>query len=238
MEVDVVKRISRFALILGLVLLVGCKKKEEPIIEEPIIYTNTKPERYDHEEEEIWVDCPTMSTKVGTTYTFTDGINKYITTSQKYGPALYEGLKYPNITAQISVKPRTVVSPTEYDILDVHFYDNGTDLRYRKTLDELWAYYKDTYNISKPGEKFSGEYQLTGLTKKKTLNGETYLALTFTGEEFETLTIRDYNKQDIMTLNESYYSKWYSIVYRVDEGLHYNENRLDTYFTLISMKEY
>ena len=47
-----------------------------------------------------------------------------------------------------------------------------------------------------------------------------------------------HNKQDIMTLNESYYSKWYSIVYRVDEGLHYNENRLDTYFTLISMKEY
>ena len=236
------RKVSIFALMLCLLIsLVGCgkKKEEEPIIEEePMVYTNTKPERYEEEEEEIWVECPTMSTKVGTTYTFIDGNIKYITTSQKHGPALYEGLKYPNITAQIRVKPRTVVNPTEYDILDIHFYDNGSDLRLVKTLDELWAYYKEEYSISKPGEKFKGEYQLTNITKEKTLNGEEYLALTFTGEEFETLLCRDYDKQDMMTLNESYYGKWYSIVYRVDEGLHYNENRTDIYYTLVSMNEY
>ncbi len=234
------KRINSYFVVLGLFLLVGCGKKEpEPVIpEETIVYTNTKPEKVEYVEEETWIACPTVSTKVGTTYTFTDGTNKYITDSQKYGPALYEGLKYPNITAQISIKARTVVNPTEYDILDIHFYDNGSDLRYIKTIDELWAYYKETYNISKPGEKFSGEYQLTNISKEKTLNGEVYLALTFTDEDFGTLLVRDYNKQDIMTLNDSYYSKWYSIVYRVDEGLHYNENRLDTYFTLVSMKEY
>lgn len=223
------------------IILVGCgKEKEEPQIieEDQLVFTNTKPERVEVEEEEIWVECPTLSTKVGTTYTFIDGNIKYITTSQKYGPALYEGLKYPNITAQIKVEPRTVVNPIEYDILDIHFYDNGKDLRLVKTLDELWAYYKKEYAISKPGEKFNGEYQLTNISKEKTLNGEEYLALTFTDEDFETLLCRDYDKQHIMTLNESFYGNWYSIVYRVDEGLHYNENRTDIYYTLVSMKDY
>ncbi|MBR4315142.1 MAG: hypothetical protein IKP66_09560 [Lachnospiraceae bacterium] len=233
---------KRLFVLLCIVVLVlsGCgeKKAEETIPEEPIIVTNTKPEKEEYVEEDIWVDCPTLSTKVGTTYTFIDGNIKYITTNVKYGAALYEGLKYPNITAQISVKPRTVVNPTEYDILDIHFYDNGTDLRLIKTIDELWAYYKETYTVSTPGDKFSGVYQLTGVTKEKNLNGQTYLALTFTDEDFSTFVCQDYDKQDMLTLNESYYGNWYDITYRVEEGLHYNENRTDVYYRLTSMKDY
>ncbi len=219
--------------------IIGCGKDIDDIeiVEDTeIVATNTKPEQVEYEEDELWVNCPTKSTKVGTLYTFIDGNIKYMTDSQKYGPALYEGLKYPNITAQIRVQPRTVVNPTEYDILDVHFYDNGEDLRSIKTIDELWVYYKETYAISKPGEKFSGDFQLSGIKQEKTLNGEVYLALTFTGEDFTTIVCRDYNKQDMLTLNENYYGRWYSIVYRVDEGLHYSENKTDTYYTVVSMK--
>lgn len=220
-------------------LLVGCGKKEEEIVvEEPIIVTNTKPVKEEIVEEEIWVDCPTVSTKVGSVYTFSEGNIKYITTNVKFGAALYEGLKYPNITAQISVKPRTVVNPTEYDILDIHFYDSGKDLRLIKTLDELWSYYQETYSISLPGTKFQGVYQLTSIAKERTLNGQDYLAITFTDEDFSTFICRDFDKQHLMTFNESLYGNWYTITYRVDEGLHYNENRTDTYFTLVSCEAY
>lgn len=220
----------------------GCGKKvEKPIndvlVDVPMVLTNEKPDRTEVEDNYNWVVCPTSSKKVGSLFTFTDGNYTYRTNDLKVGQVIYEVIKYPNMTAELQVKPTTQTNQIEFDILDYRFYDKGV-LIYKKTLEDVWLYYKTTYNIPAVGDNFKGVYELTGLRECTTYNKEVYLEYTFTDENFETMICRDYSKSSMTFISKNDIGKWFDINYRVDAGLNYSENRTDYYFTVVSIKEY
>lgn len=225
-----------------MLILCGCTKKEEVDVENieidlPLVAVNEKPDRTEVEEVYDWVSCPTSAKKVGSEFVFSSGEFIYKTSDLKVGQTIYEVIKYPNMTAEIQVKPTTVTNQVEYEILDYRFYDNG-NLIYKKTLEDVWSYYKETYNIPTVGDTFSGVYQLTNLRECTTYNKENYLEMTFTDENFNTFICRDYSKESKIFIGQDDISKWYTIKYRVDSGLNYSENKTDYYYTIVEIKEY
>ena len=223
------------------VLISGCGKKEyvplTTLVEEPFVMINEKPDRTEEETEYEWVICPTSSKKVGSMFSFFDGNYTYRTEDLKVGQVLYEVIKYPNMTAEIQVKPTTITNQVDFIILDYRFYDNGV-LIYKKTLEDVWAYYKETYNIPAIGDTFDGVYELSNVRQCTTYNKEDYMEYTFTDENFNTFLCRDYSKDSRVFIGVADIGKWFSIKYRVDAGLNFSENITDFYYTIVNIKEY